>query len=146
MMPTVQLAIADAVYAAALRDALVRTGPWQVISVEDPDLARSSVLVLDEDAFERLHFPLPDPETVVLITQKDPKHLSRAWEAGIVSVVSDNDTQNTVLLAIMAAALRVKRTHLSAAHPGAICPSAPSGSAPISPDSHHSAAKGSKTQ
>ena len=27
-----------------------------------------------------------NPERVVLITRKDPQHLARAWEAGIVSV------------------------------------------------------------
>jgi len=145
MMPTVQLAIADAVYAAALRDALARTGPWQVISAKAPDLALKCVLVLDEDTFDRLPLALPDPETVVLITQKDPKNLSKAWDAGIVSVVSDNDSQSTVLLAIMAAALRVKKTYAAAAKAGAISPSTPPGVAPISPNSHHPVPKRPRT-
>ena len=46
---------------------------------------------------------------MVLITRKDPQRLSRAWEAGIVSVVSVDDAPSTVLLAIMAAALRVPK-------------------------------------
>ena len=37
MMRTVQLAIADAVYAAALRDALLRSGPWHVDFAEHAD-------------------------------------------------------------------------------------------------------------
>ena len=44
---------------------------------------------------------------MVLITRQDPQLLAQAWEAGIVSVVSQDDPMSTVLLAIMAAALRV---------------------------------------
>ena len=58
MMRTVQLVIADAVYAAALRDALSHSGPWHVEFVDRPNLERPGVLVLDEPAFERLALPL----------------------------------------------------------------------------------------
>lgn len=137
-MQTVQLAIADAVHAAALREALQRSGPWHVVPVEKPNPAEKCVLVLDEEAFNCLPLPLPNPERVVLITRKDPQHLSRAWEAGIVSVVSVDDAPNTVILAIMAAALRVPKSQAAAAHPSGISPTRPVPSAPISSDSHHS--------
>ena len=65
---------------------------------------------------------MTNPERVVLITRKDPQLLAQAWEAGIVSVVSAEDPINTVLLAIMAAALRVAKSH-GAAATGAISPS-----------------------
>lgn len=130
MINTVQLAVADAVYAAALRDALSRSGPWHVLSVQQPDPRQRGVLVLDEDALDRLPMPLANPERVVLITHKDPQHLSRAWDAGIVSVVSNNDPPNTVLLAIMAAALRVPKSQ-AAAVLGGISPNPPSVAAPI---------------
>ena len=107
MMRTVQLAIADAAYRAALREALSRSGPWHVETVDCPDPALPNVLVLDESAFGRLPCPVPNPERVVLITRQDPNLLAQAWDAGIVSVVSVGDPVATVLLAIMAAALRV---------------------------------------
>ena len=105
-MRTVQLVIADAVYAVNLREALSRSGPWHVESVERPDPDSASVLVLDEAAFERLALPLAYPERVVLICRQDPRLLDAAWDAGIVSVVSLEDSLPTVLLAIMAASMR----------------------------------------
>ena len=106
-MRTVQLAIADPVYATALHDALCHSGPWHVRSVERPDPALPGVLVVDESAFEDLALPLAHPERIVLISRQDPQLLAQAWDAGIVSVASLDDSLPTVLLAIMAAALRV---------------------------------------
>ena len=107
MMQTVQLSITDGVYAATVREALSRSCAWHVESVDCPDPTQQCVLVLDEQAFARLPLPLSNPERVVLITRKDPQLLAQAWEAGIVSVVSEQDPISTVLLAIMAAALRL---------------------------------------
>ena len=103
MMQTVQLAITDGAYAAAVREALCRSCAWHVESVDRPDPTQNCVLVLDEPAFERLPLPLANPERIVLIIHKDPQLLAQAWEAGIVSVVCEEDPINTVLLAIMAA-------------------------------------------
>jgi hypothetical protein len=114
---TVQLSIADAGYAAALREALTSTGAWHVEMVDRPDPAIPCVLVLDESSFERLSLPLANPERVVLISQQDPRLLARAWDASIVSVVSRDDSLPTVLLAIMAAALRVGKIASSALVP-----------------------------
>ncbi|HLK49677.1 MAG TPA: hypothetical protein VKT49_16155 [Bryobacteraceae bacterium] len=109
MMRTVQLAISDTVYAAALRDALSHSGPWHVEIVERPNPAVPCVLVLDELNFERVSLPLVQPERVVLISRQDPELLARAWDAGIVSVASLDDTLPTVLLAVMAASLRLRK-------------------------------------
>src|SRR5579859_4283450 len=114
MMQTVQLSIADGAYAAAVREALSRTCAWHVESVDRPDPAQHGVLVLDEFAFARLPLPLSNPERIVVISRPDPLLLAQAWEAGIVSVVSREDSLSTVLLAIMAAALRVAKTHAAA--------------------------------
>jgi hypothetical protein len=146
MMQTVQLAMADAVYAAAVRDALSRSGPWRLEIVERPDLAQKCVLVLDEDAFQRLPLSLPHPERIVLITRKDPQLLAQAWEAGIVSVVSSDDPLNTVLLAIMAAALRVVHSTPQPPPSGGISPSSAPSPAPIAPESQKFSTKRSKTQ
>jgi hypothetical protein len=109
-METIQLTIADKAYAAALRDLLVRTAGCKVTAVEFPDMREEGVIVLDSDALDRLPSEVPNPERVVLIAPNDPRLLSRAWAAGIVSVVFDNDPINTALLAIMAARLRVPKT------------------------------------
>ena len=136
MMQTVQLSIADCGYAAAIREALARSCAWHVETVEVPDPARHGVLVVDEAAFARLPLPLSNPQRVVLITRKDPQLLAQAWEAGIVSVVSHDDPTNTVLLAIMAAALRVEKPHDAAAS-SVISPNAGTPSASITPHHHH---------
>ncbi len=134
MINTVQLAVADPEYEAALRDALARSGPWQVVSAQRPDPRERGVLVLDEGALDRMPLPLVHPERFVLITDKDPQHLARAWDAGIVSVVSRQDSPGTVLLAIMAAALRVPKIQ-AAVVLGGISPTAPRSAASIPPES-----------
>ena len=145
-MHTVQFALGDAAYSAALREALVRSGPWHVVRVEDPDPGQMCVVVMDEDAFNRLPLPLSHPERVVLITHKDPQHLSRAWDAGIVSVVSVDDAPNTVQLAIMAAALRVPKAQAAPAAPSGISPTRPMAPAPLSPEIHNSGPKHYKSR
>jgi len=146
MMQTVQLSIADCGYAGSIREALARSCAWHVETVERPDPALHGVLVVDEAAFARLPLPLSNPQRVVLITRKDPQLLAQAWEAGIVSVVSHDDPTNTVLLAIMAAALRAEKPHEAAA-PSGISPSTNSDSASITPQhGRHSSSKRCKLQ
>ena len=143
MMQTVQLSIADGRYEAAVREALARSCAWHVESVDRPDPSQQCVLVLDEAAFARLPLPLSNPERVVLITRKDPQMLAEAWDAGIVSVVSDDDPMSTVLLAIMAAALRVAKSTQSSS---GISPSHSIRSAPLPPQNQTSGSKRSKIQ
>ena len=145
VMQAVQLSIANGVYAAIVREALSRSCAWHVETVDRPDPSQKCVLVLDEAAFARLPLPLSNPERVVLITRKDPQLLAQAWEAGIVSVVSADDPINTVLLAIMAAALRVAKFHNTAA-PGGISPIVGPGPAQISPHNRISGSKRCKIQ
>jgi len=144
MMRTVQLAFDDAVYGAALREALTHSGPWQVELVDEPDPAQSGVLVLDESAFERLPLPVAHPERVVLISRHDPQLLAQAWDAGIVSVASVDDSLPTVLLAIMAAALRVVKPDDSGVS-SEISPSAVVGPARISPQNQTSRSRRCRT-
>ncbi|HTQ52808.1 MAG TPA: hypothetical protein VMI94_00015 [Bryobacteraceae bacterium] len=144
-MQTIQLAITDPAYEAALRDALARSGPWHVESVETPRPGERCVLVMDEASLSRVPLPLPYPERVVLLTRKDPTNLSHAWEAGIVSLVSPDDPPSTVLLAIMAAALRVPKSQ-PAAVLGGNSPSRPVSAAPLSPEATLVGAKRYKPQ
>lgn len=147
MMQSVQLSIADGQYAAAVREALARSCAWQVEAVECPDVSRHGVMVLDEQAFARLPLPLSNPERVVLIAHKEPQapQLAQAWEAGIVSVVSEEDSINTVLLAIMAAALRVEKP-ITSTNSGEITPNFATKTAPIAPPKRSSRQSRSKTQ
>jgi hypothetical protein len=105
-MEIVQIAISNSAYASALREMLQRNATWKVQTVDVPDLRAQGVVVLDAMALERLPSQVSCPERFVLITQNDPQHLARAWEAGIVSVVYENDPISTAILAIMAARLR----------------------------------------
>ncbi|MBI3665803.1 MAG: hypothetical protein HY236_06185 [Acidobacteria bacterium] len=109
-MQVVQLALSQATYANALRDALAQDWAFrdfEVLRVDAPDLQKQGVIVMDSEALEGLQYPLQNPERVVLIACRDPQQLSRAWNAGIVSVVYDNDPLSTAMLAIMAARFRV---------------------------------------
>jgi hypothetical protein len=142
MMQAVQLSIADRRYEASVREALARSCAWHIESASAPDLTQECVLVLDEAAFARLPLPLSNPERVVLITRKDPQALAEAWDAGIVSVVSDTDPLSTVLLAIMAADLRVAK---SSSLRG-ISPSHSMSVGPLAPQNHTSGSKRSKSQ
>ncbi|MCX6633208.1 MAG: hypothetical protein NTW28_36900 [Candidatus Solibacter sp.] len=146
MMQTVQLAIADGMYAAALREALSRSCAWHVESVGRPDPSQHCVMVLDLAALEQLPLPLANPERIVLITRRDAQLMAEAWEAGIVSVVSEQDPISTVLLAIMAAGLRVDKPHHGTLSPSGISPTPGTAHAPIPPEHRNSGSKRSKTQ
>lgn len=105
-METVQVTLNDTRYASALRDLLERNGTRQVRCVEVPDPKQAGVIVVDSEGLGRLPIPLLNPERVVLITRNDPEHLAKAWNAGIRSVVFNEDPLSTAVLAIMAAELR----------------------------------------
>ncbi|MEO8371727.1 MAG: hypothetical protein ABI806_21240 [Candidatus Solibacter sp.] len=143
MMQTVQLAIADGVYAAALREALSHTCAWHVESVGCPDPSQHCVLVLDQAGLELLPPPLSNPERIVLIAQRDSRQMAEAWDAGIVSVVSAQDPMSTVLLAIMAAGLRVDKPH-SAPVTSGISPTSVPGNASLPPEPRNSGSKRAK--
>ena len=143
MTRRVQLSIGDAAYATALREALSRSGPWQVERVARPALDQPSVVILDEAAFAQLPLPLDNPERLVLLARPNPQFLAEAWEAGIVSVVSFEDPLPTVLLAIMAAALRITTCHPASASSG-ISPSAITVGARISSETRVSRSKNLK--
>ncbi len=113
-METVQLVIRDVRYAASLRQLLEQGGNRKVCCVDAPDPRHVGVIVVDSEGLELLPAPLLNPERVVLITRNDPQHLSKAWNAGIRSVVFSEDTLNTAVLAIMAAELRLFKPALGA--------------------------------
>lgn len=105
-MESIQISIANAEYANSLRDLLVRNAGWKAQIVESPNTGAAGVIVVDAAALESLPQGLSKPERIVLITRNDPRLLAKAWEAGIVSVVFEDDPLDTALLAIMAARLK----------------------------------------
>ena len=144
MMRTVQVAVTDTGYANSLKEALSHSAPWHIEFVDRPNLESPSVLVLDEHALDGLSLPLVHPQRVVLITRQDPQLLTHAWDAGIVSVVSPDDSLPTVLLAIMAAALRVPQAHETPVT-GEISPNVPAIPARISPQNQISRSRRCRT-
>lgn len=108
-METIQVAMRDASYAAALREMLSQDETWQVLCVDRPDPERGGVMVLDLEHLELLPRPVPAPERVVLVARNEPAELARAWEAGVSSVLTDKDPLNMAVLAVMAARLRSGR-------------------------------------
>jgi hypothetical protein len=103
------------------------------------------VLVLDDAALAHLPLPLSHPERIVLVAHKDPERMAQAWDACIVSVVDVNDPLDTVLLAIMAAALRLPPSR-SPVQARAISPNLVSSPGPITPSSRRSSQRRCKTQ
>jgi hypothetical protein len=145
MLQTVRLALSDPEYAAALRDALNHSCAWHIDSAESPAPGQPCVLVLDDAALAGLPLPLSHPECIVLITRKNPDRMAQAWDAGIISVVGWEDPKDTVLLAIMAAALRLPASH-SGGPARANSPNPTSIPASITPVSPRSSRKRCKTQ
>ena len=143
MIHRVQLALEDAAYAEALREALARNGPWQVVKAEALSPCPDCVAVIDDAGLERFPLPIRCPERIVLVTQRDPDHLDQAWEAGLIAVVSHNDPLSTVVLAIMSAALRVSKDVVTATSTE-FSPSLRKTPAPIAPQGHARAGKPQK--
>jgi hypothetical protein len=129
-MQTIQLAIGDRSYATALREMLLRNGNWDVFCVEAPNPGLGGVVVLDRISLEGRAMSLVDPERVVLITRNNPEDLSRAWEAGIVSLVFESDPIHTAMLAVMAASMRVAKDARKPSKTPALGPEPNCGKAP----------------
>jgi hypothetical protein len=104
-MKTVQLAIRDAACAQTICNVLRREGRHTVLVVDQPDLALDGVIVLDCEHLEHIGMA-EEPGRFVLVTRKDPDKLAWIWNAGIRHVVFEDDSANTVQLAVSAAELR----------------------------------------
>jgi hypothetical protein len=107
----VQLALSDKDFAEALRSSLTRMGDWEVASVDQPAIEGHGVIVTDSRWLGDPRTRLAGPDRFVLVLHNDPEQIDRAWQAGVRSVVFDSDPVSTVVLAIMAASLRLQ-------HPG----------------------------
>jgi hypothetical protein len=118
-MKTVQVAIRDAECSQGICNVLRREGRHTVVVVDQPDLSLDGVIVLDCEHLDRVGAAAEQPDRLVLVTRKDPDKLARIWNAGIRHVVFEDDSPNTVQLAVSAAELRQTRPATSTAAVGA---------------------------
>jgi hypothetical protein len=109
-MQTIQLVLTDNAFANRVKQLLAENGNWPVAIQEVPSFDRGGVVVLDDTVLAGLAAPPDFPDRVVLVTRNVPELLAHAWELGIRSVVYDTDAPSTVILAVMAAYLRLPRT------------------------------------
>ncbi len=105
-MDTVQIAMANTAYRQALKELIARSGGWQVVTVDQPDLTQDGVVVLDSEHLRQMSAPIPRPERVVLIARNEPGQMSEAWEAGVSSVVLEREPPSTALLAVLSTTMR----------------------------------------
>ncbi|MBI4892970.1 MAG: hypothetical protein HY821_20265 [Acidobacteria bacterium] len=105
-MESIQIALSDAAKSDTLRVLLARSTHVPVYCVECPDCVEACVVVMDSERFECLSRPLINADRIVLITRSEPQNLKKAWEAGVNSVLSEQDSLNTVVLAVLATCLR----------------------------------------
>ncbi|MEJ5369744.1 MAG: hypothetical protein WHT08_15635 [Bryobacteraceae bacterium] len=105
-MGSIQIILSDAAKAESLAALLERSTQTPVMRVEKPDLESACVAVMDFEAFQRLPRPVEFADRIVLIAANDAAHLKEAWEAGVHSVLSEQDPLNTVVLAALATCLR----------------------------------------
>lgn len=106
-MQLVQMAVSENPFTAALQRELERNGEWLVVRVDRPDLSLDGIVLVDELVLDHIDYAIPSPERVVLVCHNHSAELSRAWEAGIISVVFESDSPETAMLAVLSAALRV---------------------------------------
>jgi len=105
-MQVIQLAVSNTSQANAIQNALEHNGDWDIVRVAQPDSRIDGIILVDDIALDRILPTLVNPERVVLITRNRPESLTRAWDSGIISVVFESDSIETILLAVLAASLR----------------------------------------
>lgn len=104
-MGSIQLALSDTAKAEALRSVLARSAKAPVVCVDQPDPALACAVVVDPEHLARLPVPLAHPERIVMVAPGDEELLQAAWDLGVNSVVNEQDSVNTVVLAILAVCL-----------------------------------------
>ncbi len=111
MVNRIQVALTNRREADELRKVLLKTCSLNVEIASQPDPGYEGVLIVDTNGLAQLDCGLAHPErTVVVAHRGDEMGLSRAWDAGVKTVVFHDDPPHTVLLAVMAAQLHA-RTH-----------------------------------
>jgi AmiR/NasT family two-component response regulator len=106
VMASIQLILTNASKAAALRALLLRSTQFAVECTQKPHPEDACVVVADVNTLPKVLARSQHPERIVLIARSNPANLKDAWDAGVNTVVSEDDPLNTVVLAILSACLR----------------------------------------
>ncbi len=109
-MTTVQIIMANREYASELGSLLVRDGQHRVLHLDAPDDSEAGVVVMDSGSFQEFQQPPCHPDQVVLVAAHEEALLTKAWEAGLRSVVYEDEPIQTTLLAVIAAELRLLKS------------------------------------
>jgi hypothetical protein len=109
-MTTVQIIMANQQYATELERLLKRDGQHRVLQLDEPSSQEAGVVVMDAEAFRKHSEASLHPDQVVLVADHEESLLTKAWEAGLRSVVFRDDPIQTTLLAVIAAELRLLKT------------------------------------
>ena len=115
---TIQLAISDGRLASRIERILASTGEWNIEHLVHPNPGQTNSVIVSDAArrscscvfmsnLDFLGSPIARPERVVLVIPNDPELIDRAWNEGLRAVIYDTEPPSTVVLAIMAAWLRV---------------------------------------
>jgi hypothetical protein len=104
-MGSIQIVLSDPAKAETLRSLIARSTTTCVDCFDLPDFDRACVVVMDWARFQELGSRVERPERLVLITSNQAGHLRQAWDAGVSSVLSEQDSLNTVALAVLGACL-----------------------------------------
>ena len=103
-MPTVQIAIADYLYAEQIQDLLVRDGNHRVYLVDTPNPKIDGVIVVDDRRLKEVPF---GSVRYVIVANKASRRISSLFHAGVHHLIFATDSPNTACLAILAAELRL---------------------------------------
>ena len=90
-MTLVQIVLTNQGYAEELAQLLFSIGQHEVLRPPIPDLNLGGVVVMDLNCFCRLEVRPLRPERIVLVANRAADSLSRAWDAGLKSVVYEDD-------------------------------------------------------
>lgn len=125
-MHAVQIVIADPGRAREISRYLTARTQLRVRRSPSPSPRSHQVLLVDEPTFRGSISRLVHPERVVLLTPRPGDIWEEAMRAGVVSIVSEQDSLETVLMAILCADLRLTRhsscQSLCANIPRSLCP------------------------
>ncbi|MCX6599777.1 MAG: hypothetical protein NTV70_25770 [Acidobacteria bacterium] len=111
MTNRIQVALVDRREAEDLRRVLLTTCGLNIEVVDQPDPAHEGVLVVDCARLSSAPDCLAHPDRVVVLADRgDEAGMSRAWNAGVKTVLFHDDSTSTIVLAVMAAQLHA-RTH-----------------------------------
>lgn len=109
-MEAIQIALSDAGFGKALQNELASSHLAPAQCVDCPDTERGGIIVVDFDHLELLPRPIDGAHRVVLIAGDGPDDLDKAWSAGVQSVVSQTESMDTMVLAVLAASLHASQS------------------------------------